>query len=507
MTKRSLALLFALLPAYLWAQTAIVAGKFPYQSKVPYQISHISNQLTLMDEWGVTKDTSDKEGLFQQKIELKEAELLSFKRGEGFQIYVKPGDSLWVEMVSIRNLTFGGTLGPENTLLRAFDNGTYEVSRDLQTYFGEYSAAADSMHLLRQKMIQEYEASAGADPDFVKLCYAKDDARFIKDKVRIREQQLKSGASNELAEKVARQLKTLTFWDELRAIEYLEALHDLLEMEALGLMGYDFTNVERNKDGTEAYPLGFSNIYTQHWQERMRDYPQLMRHFEATDLMQTVYACNSMARLPLAQQALARLERDFEYPTLLKMLRKEVAKKQVIYTLRKLPALDLKEEDGKILNLEPSTTQTDVYVFWDARDTLQRRYYSSFQALMMVRPEPDKRYIWVQMGLAEEDWLKAINGKPTLMGLPQDKESRENWLKVMETVPANKKVKHVVLDNPAQMQALKPYLIDNQLPASVYLDSNGQISNIRYELDRLVSGSDPETVMVGNRIYYLYRRE
>jgi hypothetical protein len=278
-------------------------------------------------------------------------------------------------------------------------------------------------------------------------------------------------------------------------------------MEVLELMGYDFTNVARNKDGTETYPPDFSTIYTQHWQERLRDYPQLMRHFEATDLMQRVYSCNSVAQLPSAQQALERLEKDFEYPTLFKMLHLEVAKKQIIYTLRKLPALDLKERDGQTLNLEPSAKQTDVYVFWDARDTLQRRYYSSFQALMMVRPEPDKRYIWVQMGLADEVWLKAIDSKPMLRGMPQDRENKENWLKFIEMVPANKKVKHVVLDNPAQMQALKPYLIDNQLPASVHLNSNGEINNIRHELDRFVSSSDPETVMVGNRIYYLYQRE
>jgi hypothetical protein len=484
MTKRSLALLLTFLPAFLWAQTATVAGKFPYQGKVPYSISHMSNQIIVIDEWGKVRDTSNNEGFFQQKIELTKNELLSFKRVEGVLIYLRPGDSLWLEMISVRNVQFGGTAGRENSLLWALENGNYDVPRDKSAYFNEYSSAADSLHELRQKLIAEYEASGGADPDFVSLFSAKGEARFIRDKISIREQQLKTNMSDETSEKVSRQLRSLTFLDELRAKEYLEALEELFELEVLELMGYDFAQDQKNNNGDKKYPPDFHAIYQQHWQERLQGHPALKSHFEATRLMQIIFYCQSAAQMTKASEALALLERDFQYPTLHKVLSQEMAKKKVMYHLQKLPNMDLKNQDGQKLELEPSSTQTDVYVFWDAQDTLHRKFYSDFQITMAIMPEPKKRYIWVQMGPANDVWRRVI-----------------------DQVAMNKVVKHVFLENQAQVQALKPYLVDGQKPISFHVDEYGQITQIRQEQSRLAIGAADNMIRVGNRFYMLYDRE
>lgn len=447
--------LLLLLPIGLvQAQHAIIAGKFPYQRNVPFSVQFVSNQITFEDEYGKISDTSDTQGFFYLKLKLDRPSILRFSKEESIQLYLRPGDSLWIEMINGRNLRFEGTAARENRLMGYFNRPTYVIT-EVEEQYEVYSHHIDSLAEMQVMDLARYETDA-PDQDFVSLFAAKSDAAFLYKKIDLFKRLDKEAWEGSLMDQLRKQLEGLSLVDEVRAETYISALQQLFELEVLQMTGQEVGH----------YPPGYAELYARHWRERLAKKPKLYRYFELEEYADKIRNCSKPEQLPLATTAWEQIKKAKEYPGLIEMMAETYQKKVIQYRLRKLPDLAWKDEQGRGFELIPDEKNT-LIVFWDALTPEGIAAFKQFQerpSMTYARQNlPDsvlafaqyKRMIWVQIGGDTGKW------RETIVGLPN-----------------HFVVQHCRVDTPQDLRALKPYLYKEKLPIAFTLQSDLSIQSI-----------------------------
>lgn len=460
MYKRLFLLLF--LPIELvQAQHAIIAGKFPYQSNVPFSVHFISNQITFEKEWGKVSGTSDAQGYFHLKLPLHQPSIVSFSKQENIRLYLRPGDSLWIEMINGRNVRYEGTAARENRLMHYFNVSTF-IPSEIEAEPETYSRFIDSLADQRIMALTSYETDE-PDQDFVSLFTAESGAAFLDRKISLFKKLDREGLEGALMERIRRQLQEI-FIDEVRSSSYTHTLRELFELEVEQIMGQEippFIPFSRPK-----YPPGFEELYAQHWRERLVKKPKLYRYFELEEYADKIRDCSKSEQLPLATTAWEQIKKAKEYPGLIEMMAETYQKKVIQYRLRKLPDLAWKDEQGRGFELIPDE-KNSLIVFWDALTPEGIAAFQQFQerpSMTYARQNlPDsvlafaqyKRMIWVQIGGDAGKWRETIAGLPNHFA-----------------------VQHCRVDTPQDLRALKPYFYKDKLPVAFTLQPDLSIQSI-----------------------------
>jgi hypothetical protein len=460
MSKRLL-LLACLLNSLLYAQPATIAGKFPYQRDVSYTAMLVSNQITFIEEWGKVAGTSDTSGHFHFLMDLTQPSIIRFGQRDKIELYLRPGDSLWVEMINARNLSFGGSAARENTLLAELEKRPF-IPHEILESPSAFSQLVDTLYNEQMQRLALYEADH-PDPGFVSLYLAKVYERYLSDKIKVYNALSAEGLEGDLLDRVRRQIRVVSLVDETRSAMYINSLNDLFSMETLHIMGQEVPN-----DGNlDAYPEGYTEVFQGHLKERLARYPKLQQYFELLNLARTVQHIQNLDRLTEAAASLERISQAKDYAPLAKLMQLEYRKKEIQYKLVKLPESTWKTPSNQDFQLLPSPGQRTLVVFWDVNapgnaEALQEfQLPEELQAIQNVQPTLSKvyrdslRFIWVQLGGSIEVWQRTI-----------------------AEVSNSYAVQHCYLNDPAAMAALKPYFFQAELPMAFKLDGDLKITGM-----------------------------
>jgi hypothetical protein len=460
MSKRLL-LLACLLNSLLYAQPATIAGKFPYQRDVSYTAMLVSNQITFIEEWGKVAGTSDTSGHFHFLMDLTQPSIIQFGQRDKIELYLRPGDSLWVEMINARNISFGGSAARENTLLAQLEKRPF-IPHEILESPSAFSQLVDTLYNEQMQRLAIYEADH-PDPGFVSLYLAKVYERYLSDKIKVYNALSAEGLEGDLLDRVRRQIRVVSLVDETRSAMYINSLNDLFSMETLQIMGQDVPN-----DGNlDAYPEGYTEVFQGHLKERLARYPKLQQYFELLNLARTVQHIQNLDRLTEAAASLERISQAKDYAPLAKLMQLEYRKKEIQYKLVKLPESTWKTPSNQDFQLLPSPGQRTLVVFWDVNapgnaEALQEfQLPEELQAIQNVQPTLSKvyrdslRFIWVQLGGSIEVWQRTI-----------------------AEVSNSYAVQHCYLNDPAAMAALKPYFFQAELPMAFKLDGDLKITGM-----------------------------
>lgn len=470
--------LIVLLSSTLQAQNTIVAGKFPYQRNVPFSVEFISNQIILIDEWGKIADTSDANGHFKVSLQLDKPCIIRFSQKDFIELYLRPGDSLWVEMINSRNVSFGGTAARENTLLMQVHNRPFiplETADDPSLF----SQMVDTLYLAQMQALTLYEADQ-PNADFVPLYLAKVYDRYLNDKIKTYNTLLKEGLEGSLMDRVSRQIRSVSLVDEIRSEAYINTLHTLFTMETLKIMGQEF---EPQEFGQQTYPIGYAEVFQGHVKDRLSAYPQLKQYFELQEIVYQIQMIKSVEQLADAASGLARLKQEQGYASLSKLMQQTYRKKEIIYQLGKLPAANWETPEGQKFQLSASADQQTLVVFWDANVPESVAALNYFQSENPIKPLGTMRYIWVQCG-----------------------GDKERWKRKIAEIPNTYSVQHVMLENRGDLAALKPYFFRPELPISFTLSQDLMIKSIGSKPSALLDEMW-EVMPVGGRMIWRARRE
>lgn len=477
-------LLLSLLPmGLLCAQRTVVAGKFPYQRDVPFSVVFISNQVVLIDEWGKIADTSDTQGFFHLEIKLDKPSIIRFTQQESIELYIRPGDSLWVEMINGRNVTFGGTAGRENNLLFSLNRPFIPI--ETQENPQEYSALIDTLYQKQRQSLKAYQVEQ-ADEGFVSLFTAKAQAQFLEDKIRILQFMEKEAWEGELKDRVERQIRNLPLVDEVRSEVYIRALNDLFTLEVKQITGTEWTTNEPNS----AVPYS-QEVFRRHWQERLAGLPKLKQYFEIEEWVQNIQFCSKLENLPQAAADLERIKQVKDYPVLFKEMESIYRQKVIVLKMKKLPAMTWQTASGQTVELDPSSDQRTLVVFWDANQAESVEAYRKFQEKTSIQ----------FLGRLQDSLLNTINRQKIIW--VQVGGDLSNWKQVIEEVSAVYQTEHYLMK---EIGALEPYLYEDKLPVAFTLKADQTIESITNSPSAIdVPAWVVETV--GGRIMWRRQRE
>jgi hypothetical protein len=492
MFRNLLCVLGLLSYSFLGAQNVKIAGKFPYQRDVPFSVQTIDVPSFYLESQTLCRDTSDGKGNFSVVFALDKPGILQFERqnsGE-VEIYLRPGDSLWVEMINPLNMHFGGTAALENNLLIDLEQYPNYLEGQ-ENYTMSLSNFVDSLYHHHIEQLRAYETDhSGAD--FAQIYLAKLQSRYLNSKLRLVKELEKSGQEGALLDQIRRQIRALDILDETRSFQYLQTLNDLFAKETFDILGQETPSEFEIIRGN--YPAGYLELLQSHIQERLAGRPNLLRYFKIQELVGQIQSINSAALLPAGAKALEQLQSMKDLSALTQQLQLLYRKKEIIYRLQKLPDLRFETPDDIPYQLEPSQGQRTLLVFWNAMDSLNVEAYRRFQLEKEEitgfrsfgnpnEPEESVRLIWVQYG-----------------------GTKEKWKKVIGQVPNVHQVLHYYLDDRRTLSALKSYFFREHLPIAFHLRDDLGIAGLG---TRPSIGMDEfsEVVFVGGRVIWRMFRE
>ncbi len=486
MIKNFILLLALFTTGLLCAQRTVIAGKFPYQRDVPFSVAVISNQVVLMDEWGKVADTSNAQGLFHLELKVDKPSIIRFTQRENVELYIRPGDSLWVEMINGRNVNFGGTAGRENNLLFSLNRPFIPI--ETQENPQEYSMLIDTLYQKQRQSLKTYQAEQ-VDEGFVSLFTAKAQAQFLEDKIKVLEFMQKEAWEGALKDRVERQIRNLPLVDEVRAENYINALHRLLTLEVQQIMGVDWSANERNAE--IAYPAGYQDVFRRHWQERLAELPKLKQYFEIEEWVADIQFCNKLENLPLAARALERIKQVKDYPALHQEMELAYRKKVILLKMKKLPAMAWQTASGQAVEMNPSSDQRTLVVFWDANKAESVATYRKFQEKTSIQ----------YLGGLQDSVLNTINRQKIIW--VQVGADLSKWKQAIEEIPAIYQTEHYLMK---EIGTLQPYLYEDKLPVAFTLKADQTIESIT---NRPSAIDLPSWVVetVGGRIMWRRQRE
>lgn len=490
---RDLLLVLGLLSyCFLGAQNVKIAGKFPYQRDVPFSIQTIDVMSFYLESKMLCRDTSDAKGNFSVAFDLDKPRILKFERqtaGE-VEIYLRPGDSLWVEMINPSNMQFGGTAAIENKLLvdlEKYPNSLGE--QEMNALFT--SSTMDSLYHQHIGVLRAYEADHG-DVDFAQFYLAKLQGSYLNIKLKLVKELEQSGQEGALLDQIHRQIRALDILDETRSFQYIQTLNDLFAKETFEILGQETPSEFEIIRGN--YPAEYPELLQSHIHERLAGHPNLLRYFKIQELVGQIQNINSAGLLPAGAKALEQLQVMKDISVLAQQLQLLYRKKEIIYRLQKLPDLSLETIDDNPYQLAPILGQRTLLVFWNALDSLNVEAYRRFQLEKEEgtgfrsfgnpnEPEEPVRFIWVQYGGTKEQWKKTI-GQVTNVH----------------------QVLHYYLGDQPSLSDLKPYFFREQLPIVFHLRADLGIAGLG---SRPSVGMDEfsEVVFVGGRMIWRMFRE
>lgn len=489
MIKNFILLLALFTTGSLCAQRTVIAGKFPYQRDVPFSVAFISNQVILIDEWGKVADTSNAQGLFHLELKVDKPSIIRFTQRENVELYIRPGDSLWVEMINGRNVTFGGTAGRENNLLFSLNRPFIPI--ETQENPQEYSALVDTLYQKQRQSLKAYQVEQ-ADEGFVSLFTAKAQAQFLEDKIRILEFMQKEDWEGTLKDRVERQIRNLPLVDEVQAEAYINVLHRLFTLEVQQIMGVDWSANERNAE--IAYPPGYQDVFRRHWQERLADLPKLKQYFEIEEWVAEIQFCTRVEKLALAEAALQRIKQIKNYPALIQEMEYTYRKRVIVLKMGKLPIMVWETPNGQAAELKATEAQRALLVFWDASKAESLAAYQQFQEKTIIRfpgstqdslisSVTPRKLIWIQVG---GDLAK--------------------WKEVITTLPNTYSTEHYAIKKPEDIADLKPYLYEDKLPVAFTLRPDLSIESISNR-PTVIDYPSWEVQTVGGRVIWKRQKE
>ncbi|WP_373550615.1 hypothetical protein [Haliscomenobacter sp.] len=483
---KKLFLLFLLPIGLVQAQRTVIVGKFPYQRDVPFSVAFISNQVILIDEWGKVADTSDAQGLFHLELKVDKPSIIRFTQRENVELYIRPGDSLLIEMINGRNVSFGGTAGRENNLLFSLNRPFIPI--ETQENPQEYSALIDTLFQKQRQNLKTYQAEQ-VDEGFVSLYTAKAQAQFLEDKIRVLEFMQKEAWEGTLKDRVERQIRNLPLVDEVHAEAYINALHRLFTLEVQQIMGVDWSANERNAE--IAYPPGYQDVFRRHWQERLAELPKLKQYFEIEEWVAEIQFCTKLEKLPLAATALERIKQVKDYPTLHQEMELAYRKKVILLKMKKLPAMAWQTASGQAVEMNPSSDQRTLVVFWDANKAESVAAFRQFQEKTSIQ----------FLGRLQDSVLNTINRQKIIW--VQVGADLSKWKQVIEEVPVIYQTEHYLMK---EIGTLQPYLYEDKLPVAFNLKADQTIESIT---NRPTAIDVPSWVVetVGGRIIWRRQKE
>jgi len=489
MIKNFILLLAFCTTGLLCAQRTVIAGKFPYQRDVPFSVAFLSNQVVLIDEWGKVADTSNAQGLFRLELKVDKPSIIRFTQRENVELYIRPGDSLWIEMINGRNVSFGGTGGRENNLLFSLNRPFIPI--ETQENPQEYSMLIDTLYQKQRQSLKAYQAEQ-ADEGFVSLFMAKAQAQFLEDKIKVLQFMQKEAWEGALKDRVERQIRNLPLVDEVRAETYIDVLHRLFTLEVQQIMGIDWSANARNAE--IAYPAGYQDVFRRHWQERLAELPKVKLFFEIEEWVADIKFCTQLEKLGLAEAALERIKQIKSYPELIQEMEYTYHKRVIVLKMRKLPNMLWETPNGQGVDLMATESQRTLLVFWDASNPESLAAYQQFQEKTTIRfpgstqdslisSVTPRKLIWIQVGGDLAKWKEVIN-----------------------TLPNTYSTEHYAIKKPEDIAALKPYLYEDKLPVAFNLRPDLSIEGIS---NRPTAIDIPSWVVetVGGRIMWRRQRE
>lgn len=489
MIKNFILLLAFCTTGLLCAQRTVIAGKFPYQRDVPFSVAFISNQVVLIDEWGKLSNTSDAQGLFHLELKVDKPSIIRFTQRENVDLYIRPGDSLWIEMINGRNVTFGGTAGRENNLLFSLSRPFIPI--ETQENPSEYSMLIDTLYQKQRQSLKIYLAEQ-SDEGFVSLFTAKAQAQFLEDKIRVLEFMQKEAWEGNLKDRVERQIRNLPLVDEVRAEAYINALHRLFTLEVQQIMGIDWSANERNAE--IAYPPGYQDVFRRHWQERLAELPKLKQYFEIEEWVAAIQFCSQLEKLASAEAALERIKQIKSYPALIQEMEYTYRKSVIVLKMGKLPNMLWETPNGQVAELKATEAQRTLLVFWDASNPESLAAYQRFQEKTTIRfpgstqdslisAVTPRKLIWIQLG---GDLAK--------------------WKEVLNRLPNTYSTEHYAIKKPEDIAALKPYLYEDKLPVAFNLRPDLSIESISNR-PTVVDYPSWEVQTVGGKVIWKRQKE
>lgn len=480
-------LLLVLFPmGFLCAQRTVIAGKFPYQHDVSFSAAFISNQVVLIDEWGKVTKTSDAQGLFHLELKVDKPSIIRFTQRESIELYIRPGDSLWIEMINGRNVSFAGTAGRENNLLFSLNRPFIPI--ETQENPQEYSALIDTLYQKQRKGLKAYQVEH-VDEGFVSFFTAKAQAQFLEDKIKILQFMQKEAWEGTLKDRVERQIRNLPLVDEVRVEAYINALHHLFTLEVQQIMGIDWSANERNAE--IAYPAGYQEVFRRHWQERLAELPKVKQYFELEEWVADIQFCNKVENLPQAATVLERIRQIKDYPALHHEMELAYRKKVVLLKMKKLPAMSWQTTNGQTVEMNPSSDQRTLVVFWDANKAESVEAYRNFQKKTSIQ----------FLGSLQDSVLNTINRQKIIW--VQVGADLSKWKQVIEEVPVIYQTEHYLMK---EIGALQPYLYEDKLPVAFTLKADQTIESISNR-PSAIDLSFWEIQTLGGRVIWKRQRE
>ncbi|WP_421800225.1 hypothetical protein [Haliscomenobacter sp.] len=484
---KNFTLVLILLPTvFLGAQRTVIAGKFPYQRDVSFSAAFISNQVVLIDEWGKVTKTSDAQGLFHLELKVDKPSIIRFTQRESIELYIRPGDSLWIEMINGRNVTFGGTAGRENNLLFSLNRPFIPI--ETQENPQEYSALIDTLYQKQRQSLKTYQAEQ-SDEGFVSLFTVKAQAQFLEDKIKILQFMQKEAWEGALKDRVERQIHNLPLVDEVRSEEYIRALNELFTLEVKQITGTDWSTNDPNS------AVGYSKeVFHRHWQERLAGLPKLKQYFEIEEWIQNIQFCSKLENLPQAAADLEQIKQVKDYPVLVKEMESIYRQKVIVLKMKKLPAMTWQTASGQTVELDPSSDQRTLVVFWDANQAESVEAYRKFQEKTIIRfpgsmqdslisSVTPRKLIWIQVGGDLAKWKEVIN-----------------------TLPNTYSAEHYAIKKPEDIAALKPYLYEDKLPVAFDLRPDLSIEGLSNR-PTVIDYPSWEVQSVGGRVMWKRQRD
>lgn len=214
----------------LIGQTATITGRFLYSGQESFAYGIYDNPLMQASFPIIGEEESDSNGYFSIKISIDKPEILHLKWAQDtYRCYIRPGDSLDMQILNRFNVQFAGTGAPENTTLFA---GEFQQSFYAGDPLEEGLLALDTLAAKRRAVLAVYEQEAKmVDLDFVQYFNAEMIGHRFDRLNRVYHSHIKQQPENPILAIASNELMSLEALNEVRSRAYLNAVINYIEKQ------------------------------------------------------------------------------------------------------------------------------------------------------------------------------------------------------------------------------------------------------------------------------------
>lgn len=226
--RTAITLFLSLSSFLLIGQSAEITGRFLYSAQESFTYGIYDNplmQATFPVEAAVE---SDSQGYFKLRIDLAKAEILHLQWGQDtYRCYIRPGDSLDLQILNRFNVQFAGTAALENTSLFA---GAFQQSFYAGDPLEESLLALDTLAAKRRRVLADYQKEAQTiDTNFVQFFTAEMIGHRFDQLNRVYHAHIKQQPENPILAIASNELSHLEAINETRSKAYLNAVFSYSE--------------------------------------------------------------------------------------------------------------------------------------------------------------------------------------------------------------------------------------------------------------------------------------